>query len=223
MRKSTNRSPPTAVPRTCPSIVTSGFRRSPTGSDNAGRPLWRHSQAEDAGSIPDVRSNLEVLIRHQITARAQSGLTRHRPPRALHRPQARRHHSASTAQHGPKAARVPKRRRVRRAVRHQSTCRPAAAGRSGIGSTAAATEPSTARSTPSPSPACDAARPPRTTSPDAQPKARPAVRSGDASSATSPASSTAPSTPAPPSPPKHRQLRRPLDKRRSVRCSSTVW
>jgi hypothetical protein len=47
--------------------------------------------------------------------------------------------------------------------------------------------------------------PPRTTSPVAQPKASPAVRSNGASSATSPASSTAPSTPAPRSPPRHRQ------------------
>ncbi len=47
--------------------------------------------------------------------------------------------------------------------------------------------------------------------------ASPAVRSGDASSATPPASSTAPSTPAPRSPIRHRRLGRPLDKHRSVR------
>jgi transposase len=40
----------------------------------------------------------------------------------------------------------------------------------------------------------------------------PAERFSGASRATSPASSTAPSTPAPRSPPKHRQLQRPLDK-----------
>lgn len=49
------------------------------------------------------------------------------------------------------------------------------------------------------------------------PRASPAVRSNDASTSTSLASSTAPSTPAPPSPTRPRQLRRPLDKHRSVR------
>ena len=92
--------------------------------------------------------------------------------------------------------------------------RPAADTPCATASTAAATAPSTAPSTPSPPSECATAPPPRHTSPDAPPKARPSARSNAASSDTSPASSTAPSPPPWPHPPP--TTRWPLDTSRSV-------
>ena len=105
----------------------------------------RQASREQAVRHGEIRRLALAVRRGRARASGQPGpVADHRRPdgsRADRSPRHRRGHRSSSHRLVLPPRTVPKRRRVRRAVGHQPTCRPAAAGQSGTGSTAAATEP----------------------------------------------------------------------------------